>query len=283
MITAERLVPAGLVLGEGPIAGVRGDDYACVDIRAGTVFSGDLSGRFDESGVHDMTVSALALDRDDRVVRCVGHGVLAADGGRIELPDRRSRLRTNDAKVDPFGRLVVGTMADPPQPGAGSLWRIDRGVPVELLDDLTISNGLAWSGDGDTLFHVDTPMQRIDAYDYGPDGLVRRSRRTVAVIPPDSGSPDGMTIDVEGGLWVALWGGGAVHRYVDGRLDDVIDVPTAHVTCPVFVGPDLETLLITTASEPTPGESGAGDVYVATTGIGGRPATRLDPTSLRAG
>jgi len=137
---------------------------------------------------------------------------------------------------------------------------------MKLLDDVTISNGLCWSSDGSTLFYIDTPTQRIDAFDYDLETGRISKRRTIVRIPEEVGSPDGMTIDDDDGLWVAMWGGSAVHHYVDGRLESVISVPTPHVTCPAFVG---GRLVITTAKEPCPDDPIAGHIFIADTGIGG--------------
>jgi sugar lactone lactonase YvrE len=141
-----------------------------------------------------------------------------------------------------------------------------------LVPGVTISNGLAWSADGSVMYYVDTPTRRIDAFDYDSVTGDVSGRRPVVTIPESDGSPDGMTIDAEGGLWVALWGGGAVHRYCDGRLDEVVEVPAPLVTCPAFAGPDGGTLVITTAAIGLDGpgpESGA--VYALRPGVTGRP------------
>ena len=112
---------------------------------------------------------------------------------------------------------------------------------------MTISNGLAWSHDGATMYYIDSPTQRIDAFSYAPATGEIADRRTVVEVPAELGTPDGMTIDADGGLWIALWGGGAVHRYVDGRLDRVITLPVSQPTSCAFGGPDLDELYVTSA------------------------------------
>lgn len=273
MTSAERLAATGLILGEGPVPTATG--FACVDIFARTVIEGTLDGVTRIASRFDETVSAVCdTATGDRIVAVGTHLEITGSPHRIDLPPRDPDLRLNDGKADPAGRFVCGTMADPPRPGAGALWSFSAGEAHLLLADVTISNGLAWSADGNTLFFVDTPTQRIDAFDYDVAGGTMDGRRPVAMIDATHGSPDGMAIDADGGLWVALWGGSAVHRYVDGRLDHVIEVPTPYVTCPAFVGDDLGTLLITTASEPIPGEPGAGDLYTTTPGVTGAPVRR---------
>jgi sugar lactone lactonase YvrE len=197
----------------------------------------------------------------------------------VALPRRAPDLRMNDGKADPVGRFVGGTMTlEEPRPGAGSLWSFAAGGATELRDGLTIPNGLAWSADGTTLFHIDTPTRRIDAFDYDvASGAIAR-QRTIVEIPEGAGDPDGMCIDADGALWVALWGGSTVHRYVDGALDTVVEVPTPYVTCPAFMGADLDELVITTASEPFGRDvpAGAGDLYAVVPGVRGAPVNRAD-------
>lgn len=266
---AERLVAAGLILGEGPIS-TGGDRFACVDIRGFAVHGGALDGSFDTLHAFESPVSSICLTHDDHLLATVGTELRALEGAEVialESPD--ADIRLNDGKPDPSGRFVGGTMAEPPRPGAGRLFSFDRGRARVLLDGVTISNGICWSADGETMFYVDTPTQRIDAFDYDLSTGKVSGRRTVAHIPDAVGSPDGMTVDADGGLWVALWGGSAVHRYAGGELTEIVEVPTPYVTCPTFVGDDLGALLVTTASEPNRGEPGAGDLYVARPGACG--------------
>jgi sugar lactone lactonase YvrE len=116
-----------------------------------------------------------------------------------------------------------------------------------VLEGVTISNGLAWSPDGRTFFYIDTPTRRIDAFDVDPSTGAIARRRTAVEVPASAGWPDGMTVDAEGGLWVALWGGWAIHRYLDGRLDRVIEMPVAQPTSCAFGGQELDELFITSA------------------------------------
>jgi sugar lactone lactonase YvrE len=273
MTTAERLAAAGLVLGEGPIH-LGGGRYACVDIRQRKIFGGDLDGEIAEIRSFDEPVSAVCLLDDGKYLVAKGTSVEILDHPQrtIRLPKAASDVRLNDGKADPAGRFVAGTMADPPRTGAGTLWSFRENSAMPLLRDVTISNGLCWGGGGDIMYYIDTPTLRIDAFDYDQEMGTVHNRRTFATIADGLGYPDGMTIDTDGGLWVAMWGGGSVLRFHDGKLDDRIDVPTPYVTCPTFIGSQLDTLLITTASEPIPKAPGAGDLYVARTGSTGTPA-----------
>jgi sugar lactone lactonase YvrE len=179
----------------------------------------------------------------------------------------------NEGGCDPDGRFYCGSMAYDQAPGRGAVWRLDPdGTTSCLFGGVTVSNGLAWSPDGSTAYYVDTATQRIDAFDYDADeGLT--GRRPVVTIEKDSGAPDGLTVDAEGCLWVALFGGGAVHRYrPDGTLDGQVEVPAAQVTACTFGGDDLDQLFITTSRERMKSpEPGAGAVFRADVGVRGLP------------
>ncbi|MER7007621.1 SMP-30/gluconolactonase/LRE family protein [Dactylosporangium sp. NPDC000555] len=157
-------------------------------------------------------------------------------------------IRMNDGACDPDGRCYCGSMHESAEPGSGTLFRLDSDGGIDpVLTDLTISNGLDWTASGDTAYFADSATGRIDQFDYD-SGLGLTGRRTAAAIDPRLGLPDGLTVDAEGGIWVALWGGSAVHRYTpDGRLDHVIEVAAALVSSCTFGGPRLDELFITTS------------------------------------
>ena len=156
--------------------------------------------------------------------------------------------------------------------GAGTLYRLDPDGRVQVtLRDVTISNGLQWNRAGDTVFYADTPTGRVDSFDFDPASGAFTDRRTFTEIS-GGGYPDGMAIDEEDGIWVALWGGSAVHRYDRaGRLDLVVDLPVSNVTACAFGGPELRTLFITTSRqglEPAD-QPDAGAVFSFDTGVRG--------------
>ena len=155
-------------------------------------------------------------------------------------------------------------------------WSLGGGDATCLVTEATIPNGLAWSGDGQTLFWIDTPTGRVDAFDYDLETGAASERRPHLRIDPDWGSPDGMCIDTDGRLWIALWGGSSVRAFEGSTCVDVVELPTPLVTCPTFAGPDLDRLVITTASiDVPPGSPGAGDLYVVDPGVSGFEAHRL--------
>lgn len=266
-LTAELIIDGRWELGEGPIWDTQTGTLVWVDIL------GQLVLRY-RPGEPRAVALPTPLDVGSVAVRRGGGLVAAlADGFWLTEPDSedwirhrpveadRPDLRFNDGKCDPAGRFLAGSMAYDKRTGAGGLYRLDPDGTVEqLLTDVTISNGLAWSPDGGTLFYIDTPLQRVDAFDYDVTTGRLSNRRPHIVLPPDApGGPDGMTIDTDGGLWVAMWDASAVYRYApDGTLDLIVDVAASHVTSAMFGGPDLEDLYITCAwSELTDEERAA--------------------------
>ena len=248
----EVVTAAGAELGEGPVWDVRSSRLAWVDITANRLHLTDtLSGATSTIDV-PLHIGAVAPRAAGGFVAALQDGFwIVADGParRIAaIPEARPGLRFNDGKCDPAGRFWAGTMADDQAPGAGALYRLDPDASVtRVLDGVTVSNGLAWSLDGRTLHYIDTPTQRIDAFAYGPSTGEIGDRRPEINIPPEAGAPDGMTIDAEGGLWIALWGGAAVHRYLDGRLERVIQLPVSQPTSCCFGGEQMDELYITSA------------------------------------
>ncbi|MFI7347944.1 SMP-30/gluconolactonase/LRE family protein [Streptomyces sp. NPDC049936] len=179
-----------------------------------------------------------------------GIGLLDPDGAfrwlhREPVPGRRA----NDAAVAPDGSLWAGTMRYDEAAGGGTLTRFTGdGTAETVLDDVTVSNGTGWSPDGRLMYYVDTPTRRIDVFDTDPaDGRIT-GRRPLAVIEDGAGFPDGLCVDADGGVWVALWDGGAVRRYTpSGALDRVLPLPVPRVTACAFGGPGLTDLYVTTA------------------------------------
>jgi len=162
-------------------------------------------------------------------------------------------------------------MAYDETPGAGAMFRLDTGLSAStIFTGATISNGLEWSPDGQTAYYVDSATHRVDLFDYDPEqGLLNRR----PLVHIDSGVPDGLTVDGEGHVWVALYGGYAVRRYrPDGALDGVVEVPCTNVTACTFGGANLDELFITTSREGVPdgAQPQAGSVFRCVPGVRGR-------------
>jgi sugar lactone lactonase YvrE len=214
------------------------------------------------------------------MVVAVERGFALVDGdGRVEtLPelwdDRGVRL--NEGATDPDGRFYCGSMAYDMTPGAGRLYRLDPSGEVSVvLPSVTCSNGLAWSPDRATAYYVDSMTHRIDAFDYDrTSGLT--GRRPFVTVPDGHGLPDGLTVDREGGVWVAFFGGSAVRRYgADGAIEEVLDLPVTQVTACTFGGPELDELYITTSRQEVPDaeQPEAGSVFRARPGVAGLAVT----------
>lgn len=267
-----------VITGHGEGAGWHLDEgvFRCVDLLAGDVLTLDDAGRV-ASRVNVGRVAAAWRPRaQGGIVVATERGFLL--DGRDELDWSVQAwtdpaVRMNDGACDPQGRFYCGSMAYDARPGAGTLWRLDPDRSVHrVLDGLTISNGLVWSQDGGTAYHVDTPTGRIDGYEFDADSGTFGDRRRVAQVA--GGDPDGMTLDADGGLWVALWGGGAVHRYsTDGELTAVVEVAASQVTSCAFGGDDLTRLYITTSrlGLEAGADPAAGSVFTVEPGIAGVP------------
>lgn len=166
--------------------------------------------------------------------------------------DDKPNNRANDGKCDPMGRFWFGTMDMSISPQQGSLYVFEPGKPLEKkYGPVTVSNGLAWSTDARTMYYIDTPTQQIVAFEYAPESGNITNPRTLVEIDAKEGSPDGMTIDEDGRLWIALWGGSAVVCY-DPKISSFVEkiaLPTSHVSSCAFGGPGLEDLYVTTAKQ----------------------------------
>lgn len=213
-----------------------------------------------------------------------GIAVLDIDTGELELvcpieADRPGN-RMNDAACDPAGRLWAGTMAFDIKPGAGSLYRIDSSLDVEVVvTDATISNGIGWSPDATTMYYVDSPTEFVDAFDFAVGSGRISGRRHLVDLRGEPGAPDGMTVDDEGHLWVAMWGGAAVLRCrPDGAIVDRVELPVGQVTSCAFGGPEGDELYITTAAggldeDALAVQPLAGSVFRCRPGVSGPLAT----------
>jgi sugar lactone lactonase YvrE len=159
-------------------------------------------------------------------------------------------IRFNDGKCDPAGRFWAGTMSLSDQPNQGMLYCLEPGGLLRTeVSEVSISNGLAWSLDGTCMYYIDTPTRTVAAFDFEPASGAISRRRTAIEVPAQMGNPDGMTIDAEGMLWIALWDGAAVSRWdpATGRLLEQRLLPATRITSCALGGPHLDTLFITSA------------------------------------
>jgi sugar lactone lactonase YvrE len=274
-------------LGEGPVWDEARERVLWVDINAGTVHAGHLEGGFvttDTEMRFEETVGTVVCDADGellvagarRVYRVVGEGRVAVRANLV--PDAKAS-RLNDGACDPAGRFLVGSMALDHRQGEECLYRLeDDGEVTVLDDDLTISNGLAWSPAGDVMYSVDTIPGVVWARPYDPATGACGERAEVVRLDR-GGWPDGLCVDADGNLWVAIWGGGEVRCYTpSGERLATVSVPAPHTTSVAFAGPNRDELLITTATHELPASQLehyplSGRLFVAHVGAVGLPIT----------
>jgi len=254
---ASLLIDAKSQLGEGPIWHPNENILYWVDITQGILNCWNPStGRTHQWEMGSM-IGTVALVYPE--------GLLVALESGIHLFSHREGLqklvdfpeppemgnRFNDGKCDASGRLWVGTMNKQVQAKAGSLYCYDGQTLISKLSELTISNGMAWSVDQRTFYFIDTVDYAVVAFDFDNQTGNISNKRKVINVTSDMGAPDGITIDCDGMLWIAHWGGSCVARWnpENGELLERVEVPAPNVSCCSFGGEDLQTLYITTARE----------------------------------
>lgn len=265
---------------EGPCWDREWGGLKYVDMLAGDVLSLKNDGGVDRVHVGKIAAALRPRGSGGAIIATERGFALASQPDLSDLQLMESlwtnpAIRFNDGGCDPMGNFYCGTMAYDETPGAASLYLLTaEGLASQVLTNLTVSNGIAWTGFGDKGFHNDTPTRVISTFDWSPDGMT--DRRSFVTLPEDlAGSPDGLCVDEQGGVWVALYGGSAVHRYSpEGTLDQVVELPVTNVTACTFGGEDLRTLYITTSRENVPDgeEPLAGAVFSCEPGVGGLPA-----------
>jgi sugar lactone lactonase YvrE len=283
------------LLGEGARWDARRAELLAVDILAGHVYRARVA---DDGGLSlvrayqvPTTVGAIAPVKDDEgwlLAAGTGFVHLSPDGSLRTLADVSSAgTRMNDGACDPQGRFWAGTLADDHRAGGGALYRFDRDGRTDLmLGDLTISNGLGWSPDGGIMYLVDSGPRVVHAFTFDGERGTIADGRVLVTVAEEVGAPDGLTVDADGDLWVAIYGGGRIHRYSpDGALREALSLPAKQSTSCAFAGTGLNRLYVTTATEgwsddQRRAEPAAGLVYRFDTDATGRPAAsfRPDPT-----
>ncbi len=274
-------------VGEGPIWDDRLERLIWVDIYRGAVHLLDPASGLDEAVSAGQTVGVAVPSQRGDVVMAVRDGFQRLDlaSGTSEwLADVERELSgnlMNDGACDQAGSFIAGTANEAEEPGRAGLYRLREDHSVEqLLGGVTLSNGIDWSPDGRRMYYVDSALQRIEVFDYAPDSPLE-NRRVLVDIPPGQGMPDGLTVDADGFLWLAMWEGSAVHRFApDGTLDRVIELPVSQVTSCAFGGKNLDQLFVTSASWQFDQaawlrEPHAGAVFAVEAGAVGQSPTRF--------
>jgi sugar lactone lactonase YvrE len=270
------------VLAEGPRWDAAGRRLIWVDIEGRSLHVFDPDGG-DRAISFDSRIGAAAPYDGDRLLVALADRLAVADlrdesvTTLADLP-HGAEIRLNDGACDPSGRFWVGSMALDERPRAGALYRYADGVLDRELDEVGLSNGIAWTADASRMYYVDSLTYRIDLFDYDVASGEIAGRRPFVELERQEGVPDGLCVDDEGCIWVALWGGWSLRRYTPaGVLDRTVDVPAEQVTACCFGGDDGRSLYVTTAARGlTPEQQAAqplaGSVFVADVGVSGPPA-----------
>ena len=281
----ELVFDAHAEVGEGPAWDRRSGQLVWVDITGRLVHLFDPDTGSDRSIDVGQHVGAAAPRAAGGLVLALrgGFGVLDLESGRVEAigdteasnPDNRM----NDGKCDRAGRFWAGSMAYSETGNAGSLYRLEHDHSVvRVLTGVGLSNGLGWSPDDRLMYHVDSLAATVYVHDFDAESGAISNGRPLIEVPKEQGTPDGMTVDAEGCLWVAFWGGSAVRRYTpDGSLLQEVALPVRQVSCCAFGGPDQGDLYITTAARglsvrELEHQPAAGGLFRCRPGVTGPPA-----------
>ncbi len=278
-MTPDVVVDAACELGEGPTWDAARQRLLWLDVDGLVLHQLDSAGRHTATATKQR-ISAVVPDVNGNLVAVAGLSVAQIDefghlGKTIAtLPPDGDGL-ANDARCDPMGRLWVGTVDRSGEQQAGLFCVADDGSVKKVRSGIALSNGIDWSPDGRICHYVDSLAHRVDTIHLDAEGLPIRSETLVHI----GSIPDGLSVDAEGAVWVALWDGGAIHRYTpQGRLDRVVEVPGGFITSCAFGGPDLTTLFITTARSGLPEaqlctQPHAGALFAIDVGVSGRGYT----------
>jgi sugar lactone lactonase YvrE len=272
-------------LGEGPLWHESEDTIYWVDIEGRAIHRHWLMNRQTQTFLMPERIGCIARRSRGGLVAGLQTGFAAIDlthdtvtpivDPEAALPDNRF----NDGKCDAQGRFWAGTMDTRMRSASGVLYRLDADGSAHAMDDgYGITNGPAWSPDGTVMYHNDSKVRTVYAFDCDPAAGTIANKRVFAQLPDDDGFPDGMSVDSEGGLWLAHWGGSRVTRFTpNGHIDRVLKLPVSQVTSCAFGGRNLRTLFITTASiglsdEQLAQEPLAGRLFSVDVDIAGLPA-----------
>jgi len=243
-------------LGEGPVWDAESNSILWLDILNGQIHEfSSYSNAFRSLDVRQM-IGCIGITSDGNLIAGLknGIGLINRTTAQVEMiaqPEQHMPgNRFNDGKCDPAGRFWAGTMAISEEPGAGNLYVVNHNRSIQKMKTgVSISNGLAWSSDGQTMYYIDSPTHKVFAFDFDLNNGNISNERIIIQIPETDGSPDGMTIDTEGMLWIAHWGGWQVSRWdpQSGKKIMQIAMPVEKVTSCSFGGSHLNDLYITSA------------------------------------
>lgn len=255
-------------LGEGPSWNVADQRLYWVDITGQRVRSSDLNATDVRQWATPTAVGFAVPDDQGQLVIGLQHGLARLDpaSGHIQLGrqvDDRPDHRLNDGKTDRAGRLWFGSMHSPETEPSSRFYRVDATSVTTVFDTVITSNGLGWSPDNTTMYYTDSKTNRIRAFDFDAASGTIAYPRVFATDPAGQFVPDGLTVDAEGYVWGAKWGGGRVIRYApNGKIALDLRFPVARITSCMFAGTKLDHLVVTSARGPADDEPLAGRVFL---------------------
>ncbi len=245
-------------LGEGPLWLSYRNSLCWVDIQKHEIFEYSLNNKQVRSWKIDKHVSLL-IETDKKGALLIGVkggiALLNMESNEVlellSLEEKNKNSRTNDGGVDPNGNLWIGTLDMGFKEDAGALYMLERSKFKKKIPNTTIANGLVWSKDERTMYFIDSPKGKVQAFDFNKADDSIQFQKDVITIPEELGGPDGMAIDEEGMLWIAHYGGYSVGRWnpSTGEMIEKIEVPAPNITACTFGGEDFKTLFITTARQ----------------------------------
>ena len=259
----ELVIDSKSELGEGAIWNYKTGELIWIDIVNEILNFYNPKTNFNKEMFTGQMIGTVVPAESGNLLVALQNGIYSFDsktGTKVLIADPESHLpnnRFNDGKCDPAGRFWAGTMNTKNQKEAGALYRLDADSSIhKMIEKVSISNGIVWSANKTKMYYIDTPTQKVMKYDYDNKTGEISNPEIAVEVPQEMGSPDGMTIDAAGNIWVALWGGFAVACWnpETGKLLQTIKVPAKNVTSCAFGNTDLGTLYITTARVGNTGE-----------------------------
>lgn len=256
MQKASLIYDAKATLGEGPFWDYESEQLFWVDIESGVLHCHYDKTKENSQWYLEEMIGAVVPSGKETLILALETGIASFNYNTKELrplgvlENSDQNLRFNDGKCGPNGNLWIGTMHKNLTPGYGNLFKVDHELKETLqIKNTSISNGMAWSPDKTKFYYIDTAVYEVWQYDFDVVKSEISNRKTIFKIPESYGGADGMTIDEEGMLWIAHWGGGCVRRWnpKSGQVLEKIEVDAPHVTSCSFGGKDLKSLYITTA------------------------------------
>ena len=288
-VKASLLYQAQCYLGEGPLWHTERNSFFWVDIEGKRFFEYNFKNQTVQCRKLDYRVSCIVQDSDDNLVLGLEGGIAKYNletetlTWLIDVEKEYKKHRCNDGKVDSMGRLWMGTLHMDFDEGAGSLYCLQKDLTLQKkIGELTISNGMAWSADNSRLYFIDSPERKVQSFLFDETTGHLDFEKDVIHIPETLGTPDGMTIDEEGMLWIAHWGGFGVYRWnpQNGELMNKIEIPVPNVSSCAFGGEDFNYLFITTARQDLSDQElknypDSGDVFWIKLSVKGKPANKF--------